>query len=161
MDSYSSKELKRYNHLVNEIDGTYHEISLKLGLSDSAMIVLYTICNQGDHCLLADICRWSGLSKQTINSALRRLEQEGIVYLEPLSPKNKNVCLTEAGKQLTQQTAGRLHEMENAVFASWPPEDVEKYIALTEAYLHALREQAALLQLPKKQNTGQHADNSL
>ena len=69
--------------------------------------------------------------------------------------------MTEAGKKLTKQTAGRLHEMENAVFASWPPEDVEKYIALTEAYLHALREQAALLQLPKKQNTGQHADNSL
>ena len=101
------------------------------------------------------------VSEEELEQYQQRLEQEGIVYLEPLSPKNKNVCLTEAGKQLTQQTAGRLHEMENAVFASWPPEDVEKYIALTEAYLHALREQAALLQLPKKQNTGQHADNSL
>lgn len=156
-----SKKLKRYNYLVGEIDATYHELSTKFGLSDSMMRILYTICDNGTDCPLQKICRLTGLSKQTINSALRRLEQEGIVYLEPLSPKSKNVCLTEAGKQLTQQTAGRLHEMENAVFASWPPEDVEKYIALTEAYLHALREQAALLQLPKKQNTGQHADNSL
>ena len=81
-----SKKLKRYNYLVGEIDATYHELSTKFGLSDSMMRILYTICDNGTDCPLQKICRLTGLSKQTINSALRRLEQEGIVYLEPLSP---------------------------------------------------------------------------
>ena len=139
MASYSSKELKRYNHLVNEIDGTYHEISLKLGLSDSAMIILYTICNQGDHCLLADICRWSGLSKQTINSALRKLEAEGIVYLEASGRRKKRVCLTEQGRKLAEETVVKLIEIENGILDSWSRQELEQYLELTRRYLDSFR----------------------
>ena len=137
-----SKELKRYNHLIGEINAIYHEMSLKLGLSDSAMNILYTICEHGTECPLQEICRLSGLSKQTINSSIRKLESEGIVYLESLSPKSKKVCLTEQGKLLAEQTAGQILRTENDIFASWPQEDVERYIALTEAYLLALRKKA-------------------
>lgn len=137
-----SKDLKRYNHLIGEINAVYHEISLKLGLSDSAMIILYTICEYGTECPLQEIRHLSGLSKQTINSSIRKLESEGIVYLESLGPKSKKVCLTEQGKLLTEQTAGQILRTENDIFASWPQEDVEKYITLTEAYLLALRRKA-------------------
>lgn len=64
------------------------------------MIILYTICDNGESCLLQEISRRSGVSKQTINSAIRKLEKEGIVYLESVGAKNKNVCLTDEGKQL-------------------------------------------------------------
>ena len=77
-----SKVMKRFNYLLGEMDAVYHEMALKLGLSDSAMIILYTICDQGDGCLLQNICRYSGMSKQTANSAIRKLEAEGIIYLE-------------------------------------------------------------------------------
>ena len=87
-----SKAMRRCNHLVGEIDGVYHEMALKLGLSDSAMIVLYTVCDSGGPCPLRDICRRSGLTKQTVNSAIRKLEREGILYLETAGPKAKNVC---------------------------------------------------------------------
>ena len=95
MKSYSSKDMKRCNHLLGEIEAVYHEIALKFGLSDSTMIILYTICDEGDKCFLKDICRRSGLSKQTVNSALRKLEKEGIVRLEAAGARSKNVCLTE------------------------------------------------------------------
>ena len=139
MSDNFSREMKRYNYLVGEIDATYHEISTRLGLSDSVMRILYTICDNGTDCPLQKICRLTGLSKQTINSALRKLENEGVIYLEPLGPKNKNVCLTESGKRMAEQTAGRIMMMENAIFASWPREDMERYVALTEAYLRDLR----------------------
>ena len=142
MNCNPSKLMKRYNHLLGEIDSAYHEMSRKLGLSDSAMIVLYTICDNGTNCLLQDICRRSGLSKQTINSAIRKLESEGILYLEAVSPKAKNVCLTEAGMSLAGKTAGRIISAENEIFASWPQEDVQKYMELTEAFLRALQEKA-------------------
>lgn len=142
MNNYFSKEMKRYNHLCSEIDGAYHEMSVKLGLSDSAMRILYTICDAGDSCLLQEICLRSGISKQTINSAIRKLEVEGILYLEAAGAKNKNVRFTEKGKALAKQTAVRMIEAENEIFADWPREDVEQYLALTERYLQAIQKKA-------------------
>lgn len=142
MTIHISKELKRYNHLMKEIDAAYHAMSLKFGLSDSALTILYTICESGSSCLLQDICKNSGISKQTINSSLRKLEAGGILYLEPASIKNKRVCLTDKGKQLAEHTALKIIETENDIFSSWTKEDVEKYLTLTERYLSAFREKS-------------------
>ena len=43
-------------------------------------------------------------------------------------------------KILAEKTAGKVIAAENEIFASWPQEDVEKYLELTEAYLIALKE---------------------
>ncbi len=142
MERYSSKEMKRYNYLSSEIDAAYHEMSVKLGMSDSAMIILYTICDHGDSCPLQTICRQSGIRKQTINSAVRKLESEGIVYLEAAGAKNKNVCLTEEGKRLAERTAIRIMQVENEIFASWPQEEVEQYLAFAERFLRELKEKS-------------------
>ena len=140
MRETTSKIMKRFNYLLGELDAVYHDMSLKLGLSDSAMNILYTICDQGDRCLLQNICRWSGLSKQTINSAIRKLETEGVVYLERAGSRNKDVCLTEQGMELAERTVGRIMQAENEIFASWTEEDVEKYLELTAHFLAAIRE---------------------
>ena len=135
-----SIEMKRFNYLISEIDSVYHEAALKLGLSDSAMSILYAICDNGEGCLLQEICFYTGISKQTINSALRKLEKEGIVYLELLNAKSKKVYLTDKGKKLAEKTAFRVLQMEDEIFASWKKEDVEKYLELTESYLVHLKE---------------------
>ena len=142
MRETTSKIMKRFNYLLGELDAVYHDMSLKFGLSDSAMNILYTICDQGDRCLLQNICRWSGLSKQTINSAIRKLETEGVVYLERAGSRNKDVCLTEQGMELAERTVGRIMQAENEIFASWTEEDVEKYLELTAHFLAAIREKA-------------------
>lgn len=139
-------ELKRYNFLVSEINGVFHDAAVMMGLSDSAMTVLYAICNSGDACPLQQIVRMTGTSKQTINSALRKLEAEGILYLETAGGRKKTVCLTEAGKELTRNTAGKLIQTENNIFASWPEEDRRKYLELTQRYLDQLREKIKELQ---------------
>ena len=142
MNPFTSREMKRFNHLMGEIDAVYHEMAMKLGLSDSAMIILYTICDNGDSCPLQEICRRSGISKQTINSAIRKLEKEDIVYLDTVGAKNKNVCLTEKGKHLANHTAIRIIDAENDIFSSWPKDDVNKYLELTERFLVEIREKA-------------------
>ena len=76
MHSTTQDSLQRFNYLFGETDALYHELALKLGLSDSAMKILYVICDTGEPCLLREICRRSGLSKQTLNSALRKLEAD-------------------------------------------------------------------------------------
>lgn len=92
------------NHLQCEMSVVYHEMSLSVGQSDSVIQILYTICDSGgESCLLHDICNLTGLPKQTINSAIRKLEQEHILYLESTGSRNKRVILTEKGKQLPQR----------------------------------------------------------
>lgn len=148
MKACSSRDMKRFNHLLGEIEAVYHEMALKFGQSDSVMNILYTICDYGESCPLQEICRRSGISKQTINSALRKLEREGIVYSEQAGVKGKNVCLTEKGKELAGDTAVRVIEAENGILASWPEEDVKKYLELTERFLVGIKEKA------KEINTG-------
>lgn len=137
----SSAELRRFNYLVGEINALYHEAALKFGLSDSAMNILYAICDQGDGCLLRDICWYFGISKQTVNSSLRKLERDGIVYLEAHGGKQKRVYLTEQGKALSEATAARLIEMENKIFRCWPEESREAYLRLTQEYLTVFRQE--------------------
>lgn len=133
-------DLKRVNYLLSEINAVYREASSALGISDSVMQILYTICNYGDSCLLGDILRMTGLPKQTVNSALRKLEGEGVVYLRSAEKKKKSVHLTEKGKSLVSTTVLRLMEMENAVFDSWTAEERQSYLRLNQKYLTQFRE---------------------
>ena len=95
--------------------------------------------------MLKEISLQSGVSKQTIHSAIRKLEAEGILYLEPAGAKNKKVCLTEKGKIFAEKTAGKVIAMENEVLASWTKEDVEKYLELTKRFLETMQEKAKSL----------------
>lgn len=140
MGKYTSTEMKRYNYLVSEIEAAYHESSFKLGVSGSVLRILYTICDEGEKCPLSDITRKTGLSKQTVNSAVHKLEKDGIVFLEAADGKSKNVCLTEKGVSFSQKSVAKIMDIENDIFASWNSADVEKYLELTERYLHALKE---------------------
>lgn len=134
------EDLKRFNYLTNEIDAAYHEASWKLGISDSAMIILYTICVNGEECLLSDITRLSGIRKQTINSALRKLEREQVVYLEDIGGRKKKICLTDQGKALVKDTVWKIVKMENEIFEEWEENECKQYIALTQKYLDSFKE---------------------
>lgn len=140
MERKATKFMKRYNYLLGETEAAYHDATRRLGLSDSVSRILYAICDNGTSCLLQEILHNSGLSKQTANSALRKLESQGILYLEPAGMKNKRVCLTQKGEELARETAGKILRIENEIMESWPKEDIQKYLELTEAFLVAFRE---------------------
>lgn len=131
--------IKRFNHLTNEIGAVYHEAALKFGLSDSMLLVLYTVCHNGEECLLSDITSETGTGKQTINSALRRLEADEIIYLTNTGGKKKSVCLTEKGKDFVKDTVLKLLEYENQLFSAWSEEERDIYIALTQRYLSEIK----------------------
>lgn len=140
MEYNISNKLRRYNNLYSEITAVYHDMAVKLGITDSAVMILYNICSFGESLPLSEICRCSGLSKQTVNSSIRKLEEEGIVYLEAIDGKSKKVCLTEKGKQYTEKTILQMMRIEDSIYTSWADEDLEKYLELTERFLVELKE---------------------
>lgn len=140
MEGFTTAEMKRFNYLIGETNAAYHDAAWKLGLSDSVMQILYAICNSGDNCMLGNICRLSGISKQTVNSALRKMEADGIIYLEKANGKAKRVYLTDSGKILAENTVVRLIEIENEILASWTKEELEQFLELNRKYLISFEE---------------------
>ena len=137
-----STQLRRFSRLIGETDAAYHEIAQRLGLSDSAFQILYTLYDEGGACPLRDICKYSGLTKQTVNSALRKLEAEGSVTSESADARHKTVRLTPEGAALAERTVAQVIAVENDILGSWPEAELEKYLRLTEDYLIALRKKA-------------------
>ena len=135
----ASDALRRFNHLQSELTMLYHNASVRLGLSDSAMQILYTICCEGEGCPLAEICRLSFLSRQTVNSSIRRLEGLGIIYLETCRGRQKAVYFTDKGRELANDTAARIIDIENRIFNSWPEHEREEYLRLNHKYLTAFQ----------------------
>lgn len=133
--------MQSINRLANELDAIYHRAALKFGMADSTLFVLYQICDKGEKCLLGDIYGENAISKQTVNSALRKMESEGILYLEAYKGKSKLVCLTEKGREYAAETALKLLEAEEKAFGDWSEEEVKLYISLMEKYNESLNKQ--------------------
>ena len=141
MNQKIAQQIHRINYQTAEMNALYHQASLKLGISDSVSIVLYTIYDQGESCLLQDIYKKTGISKQTVNSAVRSLEAEGILYLQQHTGRAKKILLTEKGREYVRQTAARLVEAEIRAFETWPEEEIFAYVGLMEKYTESLRQQ--------------------
>ncbi len=135
------KEIHRINYLTTEMQSLYHLSSLKLGITDSVSVVLYSIYDAGSECLLSDIYKESGISKQTINSAVRSLEADGILYLERHDGRAKKVILTDKGKKYVKKTAARLYQAEMDAFDTWTEDEISTYIRLMEKYADCFRHQ--------------------
>ena len=133
-------EARRYNRILSEINAVYHEIALKQGFSDSIMSILYIIADNDGTCLISELVKQSGLNKQTINSALRKLEEESILYLEAAGGRSKRIVLTEKGTSVVHNTVDRVIAVENKIYSSWKPEEWALYLELTERYLNELKE---------------------
>lgn len=139
MENKYIDRIRKINYLSAELDAIYHRASLKLGISDSVSIILYNIYESGDGCLLSDIYKKTGISKQTVNSALRSLERDGILYLEPYKGNAKKIRITEQGTAYIEQTVARLYQAECDAYRSWTEEEMSQYVALMEKYNRCLR----------------------
>lgn len=141
MKQYEIGASNKINFLSSEIEALYHQASLKFGISDSVSIVLYTVYDAGESCLLSDIYKKSGISKQTVNSAIRGLEADDILYLEQYTGRAKRVVLTDKGRNFAKQTVAKIQEAEVRAFDTWSEEEIGTYIHLMEKYVHCFRKQ--------------------
>lgn len=139
MERLFFEKIHRINYLFAEMDALYHQAALKLGMADSIMRVLYTIHDNGERCPLAEIYKRSGISKQTVNSAIRKLEEEEILYLEHYRGRTKMAILTRKGRDYVEQTVARLFAAEVGAFSSWAETEIDAHIRYLERYLDGFR----------------------
>lgn len=131
----------RTNCLASDLDSLYHQAAQKLGVSDSVMFILYLVYEKNGKCPLKDIQKETSISKQTINSAIRKLEQDGMICLEQIDGREKNVCFTAKGTDYARHTIARLFRAECNAFTEWTAEEIGQYLRFMERYNRSFREQ--------------------
>ena len=112
MDKYQL--FQEYLQTDHQIDEFSHPRAQGLGLSDSALWVLWSLAELGEGCTQKDICRQFFLSKQTVHSSVRKLEAGGFLALRPGGGREVAVCLTDRGRELVRKTVLPVMEAERA-----------------------------------------------
>lgn len=144
MKLHQEYEVTQFNHLYKELEDIYHGIALSVGISDGAFDVLYVLCVLGDGCLQRDICRETFVSKQTVNSSVRSLEKQGILYLEK-NGRDKKIFLTETGRQFVRDRIRPVIEVENEVFLDMGERERTEFLRLFGRLIAGYQEKRKLL----------------
>ena len=141
--------LVEFNRICKENNEIYHGVTRSLGLTDCAFWILYTLRESEGEYTQRDLCAVLCEPKQTVNSALKKLVEEGVLRLEAADGnlKNKRVCLTEAGEAFLRRTVDRVFGVESAAAARLTEEERSALVALSQKLLDAFRaETEAFLQ---------------
>ena len=141
--------LVEFNRICKENNEIYHGVTRALGLTDCAFWILYTLRESEGEYTQRDLCAVLCEPKQTVNSALKKLVEAGVLRLEAADGnlKNKRVCLTEAGEAFLRRTVDRVFGVESAAAARLTEEERSALVALSQKLLDAFRaETEAFLQ---------------
>lgn len=116
---------KSNDRIYNENTLLYHRLARACGLPDCAFWLLYTLRSEEAPLTQTQLSEQLSLPKQTVNSALKKLVEEGVLRLEAADGnlKNKRVCLTEAGEAFLRRTVDRVFGVESAAAARLTEEE--------------------------------------
>lgn len=141
MDAISQQMLLAFNAAMKHVDDVCRRAVRQYGLSECAFWILYTLRVERPY-TQAGLCEFLHEPKQTVNSALKKLEAEGFLVLSAGDDqRSKRVRLTEKGEQLARTCADRVAEAEARAIGSMSPDDRVALIRLTELYGTLLGEQ--------------------
>ena len=138
---------KDFNRLYNENGQLYHRVARSCGLSDCALWLLYTLRAEDTPLTQTQLSETLSLSRQTVNSALKKLVEAGYLRLESArdSRKSKEIRLTASGEALLRRTADPVFAMEERAFRRLTEEEREAILRLGRRNLDLLREEAERL----------------
>lgn len=121
---------QEYSRIESMIESAYHEAALRMKLTDSELCILYMLCAREPGCPQSALYKETGMMRSTVNSSIRKMEREGVLYLTPGEGRNTKVFLTERGKELVRNTVQRMIGLENKIYESWSKEELELFFRL-------------------------------
>lgn len=140
MELKQNETLVEFDRLNRQIDELYYEIAAKQGLSESAYSILQAVLVLGEGCTQTDIYRYSWMNKQTVNSSVKRLNQDGLITFVHGSGREKKIFFTDIGKEVVNEKLLPFEQAESCVFDEMTAEEQAEILRLTNKYLTAFRE---------------------
>ena len=136
MEQDAKRMLLEYNRETKRLDDLYRCAAKQCGISECAFWILYTLRAEERQFTQAEICEFLIEPKQTIHSALKKLEAEG--YLARTSGadlRSKRVALTEKGEQFARAWIDRVLEAEAAALCAMPDKADRKKESIFREYV--------------------------
>lgn len=129
--------------LNKEFDEIYHKIASHYGMSDSAFWILYVLYENRNSLTQKEICNYWCSSKQTINSAIKDLENKDYINLiyEDGSRKSKKINLTKKGIEFSKRTIKNVMKAEEVAFSKVDEKEFDKVISFFEKQIYSLKEE--------------------
>ena len=139
-----SRFIREFNEADKEMNIIYHRLARHYRLSDSVFWVLYLLGEARGPMTQTKLCSALFLSKQTVNSALKKLESRGYLRMESMSGdrRNKLLSLTARGEELLRLAVEPTLSMEERAFLRLTPEERRTFLDLSHRYLNAIREES-------------------
>lgn len=135
-----------------ETEEIYHKIAKHYNMSDTCFWIIYILYEEDRSCTQKEICDYWSCTKQTVNSAIKTLEQLKYIQngCEENGKINKKICLTKKGKIIAEKTVKQVMEMEDKVYKCISEEELDTVIELLKKPLILLKEEARYLFNTKK-----------
>ena len=135
MDRNAYQMLIAFNRETKKLDDVYRSAAKSCGISECAFWILYTLRVEEKSFTQAEICEFLIEPKQTVNSALNKLEAEGCLTLSAgADQRSKRVCLTEKGERFVKAHVDRVPEAEAAALGAMTAVERDALIRLTGRY---------------------------
>ena len=152
MKTIFSKKLMEFNRLDNLMVQVYNGYLSSNGISMTTMWIIYSTYISNGTSTQKDICENWCCVPQTINSALKVLEKNGVVELSFTegNRKSKQIRLTDKGMKLCMQLVEPLIHAENKAFSILTETEQELLVSLSQKYIEALQNEISLSQKRSK-----------
>lgn len=126
-----SARLFSLNEAWKENADIYRRMAKSIRLSETELWILYTLRVEAGEITQSRMCEFLHEPKQTVNSALKKMEASGLLVLESSANRRaKTIHLTDAGLQLAQKTVDRVWQTETQALSQFSEEDAAQMIAL-------------------------------
>ena len=134
------KSLLEYNRIFKENNKIYHELGKELGLPECTMWILYTLRENDDIHTQSEMSSSMYQPKQTVNSALKKLENSGYIKLTEMADRrSKQVHLTDKGEALCKKTVDSIIAAENRAFSKMSEDETKTFLTLFRKYTEFLK----------------------
>ena len=135
--------LAAFNRAHKRMNILYHNYARDAGISDAAFWLMYSLYEKGEPCTQTELCEAWFFTPQTINSALKSLEKQGLITLDyaPNSRKNKQFFFTETGEKLVKEKITPLVQAEEKSFLRLNVQEREALLAITQKHIGILEEE--------------------
>lgn len=135
-------ELRRLN---KEIRSLYQKAAEQAGLAESEFEILRTVWELGDGCSQSDICRCTFLKKQTVHSAVHKLERECLLTPNERRGRAIPLSLTAKGRHLAEGIVAPIITMENEAFMQFSVAEQTCLLQINRKYMVYLHEQISTI----------------
>ncbi len=142
-ENHTEDSLFIYNSIMKENDNIYRDLARKLGLSECGLWILYALRAEYVAPVPSEICAVLHQPKQTIHSALKKLETDGCIELtQGKDHRSKQILLTDAGLRLCRDTVDRVIAAERAALSALSAEERKVFLNVFSKFTGFFKEQA-------------------